>query len=58
LQEESSPSNQCLLFLGHKIQQRVTKKMENFETWKPTVVDITFADFETAVFTKPEASGG
>jgi len=58
LTEESSPSNQCLLFLGHKMQQRVTKKIENFETWKPKVTDIAAVDFETANFTKPEASGG
>jgi hypothetical protein len=57
LTEESSPSNNLLLFLGHKIQQRVTKKMENFEIWKPKVTDIAAVDFETANFTKPEASG-
>jgi hypothetical protein len=57
LTEESSPSNNLLLFLGHKIQQRVSKKMENFEIWKPKVTDIAAVDFETANFTKPEASG-
>jgi hypothetical protein len=57
LTEESSPSNQLLLFLGYKIQQRVTKKMENFETWKSKVTDIAAVDFETANFTKPEVSG-
>jgi hypothetical protein len=57
LTEESSPSNQLLLFLGHKIQQRVTKKMENFEIWKPKVTDIAAVDFETANFTKPEVLG-
>ena len=57
LMDESTPSNQLLLFLGHKIQQRVTKKVENFETWKSKVTDITASDFETANFTKPEPSG-
>ena len=57
LTEESSPSNQLLLFLGYKIQQRVTKKMENFEIWKSKVTDIAAVDFETANFTKPEVSG-
>jgi hypothetical protein len=55
--EESTPSNTLLLFLAHKIQQRVTKKIENFDTWKSKVTDITASDFETANFTKPEASG-
>ena len=55
--DESTPSNTLLLFLGHKIQQRVTKKVENFETWKSKVTDITASDFETANFTKPEPSG-
>jgi hypothetical protein len=31
--------------------------MENFEIWKPKVTDIAAVDFETANFTKPEASG-
>ena len=57
LTEENSPSNQLLLFLGHKIQQRVTKKMENIDTWKSKVVDIAAVDFETANFTKPAQSG-
>ena len=57
LTEESSPSNTLLLFLSHKIQQRVTKKVESFDTWKSKVTDIAAVDFETANFTKPEASG-
>jgi len=57
LMEDSTPSNSLLLFLGHKLQQRVTKKVENFDTWKSKVVSITASDFETANFTKPEASG-
>jgi hypothetical protein len=57
LMEDSTPSNSLLLFLGHKLQQRVTKKIENFEIWKSKVVFITASDFETANFTKPEASG-
>ena len=57
LTEESSPSNQLLLFLGHKIQQRITKKIESIDTWKPKVVDIAAVDFETANFTKPVQSG-
>ena len=57
LTEESSPSNTLLLFLSHKIQQRVTKKVESFDSWKSKVTDIAAVDFETANFTKPEASG-
>jgi hypothetical protein len=57
LMEENTPSNSLLLFLGHKIQQRVTKKIESFDTWKIKVVSIAASDFETANFTKPEASG-
>ena len=55
--EESTPSNTLLLFLGHKIQQRVTKKNESIDTWKPKVTDIAAVDFETANFTKPEVLG-
>ena len=57
LQEEATPSNTLLLFLGHKIQQRVTKKVENFETWKTKVTNIAVSDFETGNFIKPEVSG-
>ena len=52
-----APSNTLLLFLAHKIQQRVTKKVENFDIWKSKVTDIAASDFETANFTKPEVSG-
>jgi len=57
LSEEGGASNQLCLFLGHKIQQRITKKIENVETWKTKVTDIAAVDFETANFTKPEQSG-
>jgi hypothetical protein len=43
--------------VAHKIQQRITKKVENFDTWKAKVVDIAASDFETANFTKPEVLG-
>jgi hypothetical protein len=43
--------------LAHKIQQRVSKKIENFDSWKSKVTDIAASDFETANFTKPEVSG-
>jgi hypothetical protein len=46
-----------LLFLAHKIQQRVSKKIENFDSWKSKVTDIAASDFETANFTKPDQSG-
>jgi hypothetical protein len=52
--DESTPSNTLLLFLAHKIQQRVSKKIENFDTWKTKVTDIAASDFETANFTKPD----
>ena len=55
--DESTPSNTLLFFLAHKIQQSVTKKIENFDTWKSKVPDIADSDFETAKFTKPEVVG-
>lgn len=58
LTEESIPSSTLLLFLAHKIQQRITKKNENFDVWKTKVKDIAAVDFETGNFTKPEVSGG
>jgi hypothetical protein len=57
LMEDSTPSNTLLLFLAHKIQQRVSKKIENFDSWKSKVTDVAASDFETANFTKPEVSG-
>jgi hypothetical protein len=57
LMEESSPSNTLLLFLAHKIQQRVTGKVESFDVWKTKVTSVANVDFETANFTKPEVSG-
>ena len=57
LQDESTPSNTLLLFLGHKIQQRVTKKVENYDQWKNKVTNIAVVDFESGNFTKPEVSG-
>ena len=55
--EQKQPSQTLLLFLAHKMQQRVTQKVENFETWKNKVTDIAASDFEIANFTKPEVSG-
>ena len=57
LQQEGLPSATLQLFLAHKIQQRVTKKVENFETWKTKVTNIATIDFETGNFIKPEVSG-
>ena len=57
LMDESTPSNSLLLFLGHKMQQRVTKKVESFDSWKTKVISIAATDFETANFTKPDQSG-
>ena len=57
LRDESTPSNTLLLFLGHKIQQRITNKVEAFDLWKKKVLDIAATDFETPNFTKPEVSG-
>lgn len=57
LTEESIPSNTLLLFLAHKMQQRITKKVENFEIWKNKVTNIAVVDFESGNFTKPEVSG-
>lgn len=57
LTEDAAPSSTLLLFLGHKMQQRITKKNENFETWKSKVTDISAVDFEAGNFIKPEASG-
>lgn len=57
LTEDDVPSNNLLLFLGHKIQQRVTGKIENFEAWKTKVTSIAAVGFETANFTKPVQSG-
>jgi hypothetical protein len=57
LMDESTPSNSLLLFLGHKMQQRVTKKVESFDSWKTKVISIAATDFETENFTKPEVLG-
>ena len=57
LTEESVPSTTLLLFLAHKVQQRVTKKVENFEVWKNKITNIAAVDFETGNFTKPKVLG-
>lgn len=57
LTEESVPSSTLLLFLAHKIQQRITKKVESYDQWKSKVTDIAAVDFETGNFIKPEVSG-
>ena len=57
LTEESVPSSTLLLFLGHKIQQRITKKVENYDQWKTKITDIAAIDFQSGNFIKPEVSG-
>ena len=57
LREEGSSSSSDCLFLAHKIQQRVTNKIEAFDVWKKKVLDIAATEFENPNFTKPEVSG-
>lgn len=57
LRAEGQVSNVVALFLAHKMQQRITKKVENFDNWKTKVTDIAVTEFETANFTKPEVLG-
>ena len=57
LLEEDQASSTLLLFLAHKMQQRITKKNENFETWQTKVTDIRASEVDTANFTKPDQSG-
>jgi hypothetical protein len=57
LRDQGTASNQLCLFLGHKIQQRITNKIEAFDTWTKKVLVIAATDLETPNFTKPEVSG-
>jgi hypothetical protein len=57
LREEGSASHSLCLFLGHKMQQRVTNKIENFDLWKKKVLDIGATEYDNPNFTKPEVSG-
>jgi len=55
LSEQNVPSNELLLFLGHKIATRVDKP-QAFEKWQKQVVDITLADYQFPKAFEPEAS--
>lgn len=53
LGEESVPSNELLLFLGHKIATRI-EQPQNFDKWQKRVVSIEMSGYE---FPKSLGSG-
>ena len=55
LSEQNVPSNELLLFLGHKIATRVDKP-QAFDKWQKQVVDITLVNYQFPKAFKPEAS--
>lgn len=56
LGEEAVPSNELLLFLGHKIATRVDQP-QNFDKWQKKIVDIQMVDYQFPKFLGSEASG-
>ena len=55
LSEQNVPSNELLLFLGHKIATRVDKP-QAFDKWQKQVVDITLVNYQFPKAFEPEAS--
>jgi hypothetical protein len=47
LRDESAPSNSLMLFLAHKIQQRLSDKpIGNLDQWSKKVVEVNINEFE------------
>lgn len=47
LREEETPSEHLLLYLAHKIHQRLSEKpIGNFDQWSKKVVDVGMPEFD------------
>jgi hypothetical protein len=56
LRDDSSPSNQFLLFIAHKIHQRVSEKpVGNFDQWQKKVIEVGMPEFDLPKGSTPEA---
>jgi hypothetical protein len=56
LRDDSSPSNQFLLYIAHKIHQRVSEKpVGNFEQWQKKVIEVGMPEFDLPKGSTPEA---
>lgn len=56
LREESAPSNNFILYMAHKIHQRVSDKpVGNFDQWSKKVIDVGMPEFDVPKVTSPEA---
>jgi hypothetical protein len=56
LRDESSPSNNFILYLAHKIHQRLSDKpVGNLEQWSKKVIEVGMPEFDLPKGSTPEA---
>lgn len=56
LRDEQVPSNNLMMYLAHKIHQRLSEKpVGNLEQWSKKVVDLEMPEFELGKGSSPEA---
>lgn len=56
LRDESAPSNNFMLFLAHKIQQRLSDKpIGNYDQWAKKVVEVSISEFDVPKDSTPTA---
>lgn len=56
LRDESAPSNNLMLFLAHKIQQRISDKpIGNYDQWARKVVEVNINEFDVPKDSTPTA---
>jgi len=55
LRDEQVPSNQLMLYLAHKIHQRIAEKpIGNFDVWSKKIVNVGMPEFELPKGSTPE----
>jgi hypothetical protein len=56
LRDDSAPSNHFMLYLAHKIHQRISDKpIGNLDVWSKKVVEIGMPEFDLPKGSTPEA---
>lgn len=55
LRDEETPSENLVMFLAHKVHQRISEKpIGNFDQWSKKVVEVGMPDFDLGKGTTPE----
>ena len=56
LRDEQSPSNNLIMYLAHKIHQRISDKpVGNFDQWSKKIIEVGMPEFDLPKGSSPEA---